>query len=172
MSKPTSQTSASIVPRNKLIPREDAESAPFTRAYTCGSCKSETLVSDSSLTGVTNPFGLVLASVCAGCGPTPLSVLRWSDTGETVADFRRRMWRLTAVWVKLVQYLVLPGLLGMVAFVVIENDEDVWEKWKNLAVLQVMIFSAIFFVTNAILWLTPLGKIVPAIFGMKYHQYK
>ena len=164
--------SRSTVSLHKLEMRDDAETAPFTRAYACGSCKQETLVKDSSLTSLTNPFGLVLASICAGCGPTPLSVLRWNDTGETVADFRRGMWGQTPVWVKLLQYLVLPGLLGLVAFVVIENDEDQWEKWKNLAVLQAMIFAAIFVITNLILWLSPLGGIVPAICGMKYHKYK
>lgn len=149
--------------------RDDAESAPFARAYACGSCKSETLVSDSSLTHVTNPFRLTSASICANCGPTPLKVLRWSDTGESVADFRRRMFRLTPAWVKVVQYLIIPGLLGVGAAAIIETKG---EETTERMLMRAGLFVAGLLVANAIIWFTPLAGIAPAICGMKYHKYK
>jgi hypothetical protein len=152
-----------------LAPRDVSTTGPMARAYTCGSCGTETLVSDSALTHVCNPLRYVNDSICAGCGPTPISVLQCTDTGETVDAFRTRMWRKTPALCKIVQFLVLPAVVG--AIVAIAFPAGAFNP-QNPAISYAIAFGTGFLVMLAVLWFTPLAGIVPAVCGMQYHKYR
>ena len=69
------------------------------RTYIHSGCGQATTISGFDFHRVANPFFMVMGStVCVQCGPIPLSEVRWEDTGETLADYRRRI-RRRIIWV-------------------------------------------------------------------------
>jgi hypothetical protein len=112
---------------------------------------------------------MVTASICAGCGETPLSVLHWTETGETVEAFRKRMWKKTPMAVALVHYLVPPLLGGLIAIACIPTD--VIDPRKSIG-LYAICFGVASLVMLIVFTVTPIAGLVPAAFGIKYHKYR
>jgi hypothetical protein len=118
---------------------------------------------------VVNPFRVVTASICAKCDAVSLKSLRWEDTGETVAAFRSRMWRMTPVYVKLIHFLLIPGLLGLLGAAAVPGDVI---EGSALWIARAACFAGVYLVMLLILWITPLAGMAPAMCGMKYHKYR
>lgn len=159
----------SLSPDAPLEFRDDSETGPYTRVYIHDACQQGTAVGDSSFTHVVNPFRVVTASICAKCDAVSLKSLRWEDTGETVAAFRSRMWRLTPVYVKLIHFLLIPGLLGLLGAAAVPGDVI---EGSALWIARAACFAGVYLVMLLILWITPLAGMAPAMCGMKYHKYR
>lgn len=84
------------------------------RDYTHSKCGSETTVTEDNLTAICNPLCFVEATFCANCKDMDaLSEFTWSDTGETLVDFRERMTTLVPrFWWKFyeISYLIQFGI--------------------------------------------------------------
>lgn len=67
------------------------EPTPNERAYVHQTCGTTTVVTDEHFTMICNPFRLVTGTFCVGCENFfPLTQFVWADTGEVVADARKR----------------------------------------------------------------------------------
>jgi hypothetical protein len=64
---------------------------PDSRTYIHHSCGSATVVSEEHFTMICDPFRLVTGTFCVACGNHfPLTEFVWADTGEVIADARKR----------------------------------------------------------------------------------
>lgn len=85
-----------------------AGGTPTFRVYVHDVCGSGTVVTDGHYTWLTDPFLHCDGTYCAGCkGPVHLGDVYWPDTGENLLDYRRRLRRLTPLWLA-----ALRGWLG------------------------------------------------------------
>ena len=70
---------------------------PFTfttrvsRVYLHKTCGTETEVDRYPLTDIASPYERVLATRCAKCGIVPFSSVSWTDTGENLDAYRKRL---------------------------------------------------------------------------------
>ena len=97
-------------------------SAPASRAYVHRECRKTTVVDGEEYEGLCHPyFGLFPTTRCVHCHKQgPLRDFAWADTGESIADYRRRVraavpahWRVIHPLTKLL-IVVLP-VLGLLA---------------------------------------------------------
>jgi len=139
----------------------------ISRVYVHEGCGGSTVVSGSSLRWVTNPLRYASGSQCAKCGPTLDGLLRWEDTGESVARFRSRMWRQTPLIIKLGQFVFLPAAIGVLSVLFFPSSA----KLSPTAAMVTSFFVGYVFAV-LLIWLTPLAGILPALAGLKYHKYR
>lgn len=101
---------------------ESTTTARDCRTYRHKSCGHSTEVSGFDFVRLANPYFFVMGStVCCQCGPVSLSEVSWSDTGETVADYRRRL-RSRRIWVWLLwPILIAIGAWGGITFGMQDN---------------------------------------------------
>ena len=97
-------------------------SSPTARAYVHRDCQKMTVVDGEEYEGLCHPYlGLVPTTRCVHCDKQgPLRDFAWADTGESIADYRRRIraavpahWRVIHPLTKLL-VLVLP-VMGFMA---------------------------------------------------------
>jgi len=75
------------------------------RSYVHKGCGGATTVSGGDFTHICDPFWPCTATYCCGCSDfVPLDQVRWLDTNETVAKFRRRMRQQTPAFVAAWRY--------------------------------------------------------------------
>ena len=80
----------------------------LTRAYQHAECGGETVVSGDDYVMLECPFRPVDSTYCCGCEQfVPLSSVVWIDTGECVADYRKRVYDSVPFWRGV--YLTLLG---------------------------------------------------------------
>lgn len=71
---------------------EEAEETPNSRVYVHKRCGTATLVSGDDFRRLVDPFSPVQVTYCASCRKMEsLDKVAWSDTGEPIAAFRRRL---------------------------------------------------------------------------------
>lgn len=85
-----------------------------SRTYLHRVCGEVTQIADSptdiDYTLMCNPFQHVRATYCMSCGRAgPLGQFEWIETGETLADYRKRIRKSVPAWLWAVHYLI--GLL-------------------------------------------------------------
>ena len=107
-------------------------SPPTSRAYVHRVCGRMTVVDGEDFEGLCHPyFGLFPTTRCVHCNKQgPLRDFVWPDTGESIADYRKRIraavpahWRLIHPLTKLL-ILVLP-MLGFMAGRAIATERTV-----------------------------------------------
>lgn len=85
------------------------------RAYVHRDCGGTTVVSGDDFARVANPFAFVSQTYCASCGSfAGLGRFTWDDTGENLADFRRRMRQRAPASLKLWGWFLGPLLAASV----------------------------------------------------------
>jgi hypothetical protein len=101
------------VPRRSVRKR-----TPNGRVYVHRRCGGHTKVSGGDYTHICDPFWPCTSTYCCQCsGFAPLSEVRWADTGETVAAYRRRVRSETPAMIQVWRYgvgLVPGGLAGAI----------------------------------------------------------
>jgi hypothetical protein len=147
--------------------REISEKGEMSRVYIHDACGNATEVTGGSLRWVTNPLRYAPGSHCATCGSTLNGLLRWEDTGETVARFRSRMWRQTPLIIKLSQYVFLPTAIGVLSAILFPSSPKL-----SPAAAMVTSFVVGYLAAILLICLTPLAGILPALAGLKYHKYR
>jgi hypothetical protein len=81
------------------------------RAYVHAACGSATVVSGNDYTRLVDPYSAVQMTFCVRCSNFALLTdVAWRDTGETIADYRRRMREETPTAIKLWRFLLGPAL--------------------------------------------------------------
>jgi hypothetical protein len=65
--------------------------ARVSRVYLHKTCGTETDVDKEPLTLIASPYDRVLATRCAKCGIVPFSSVSWTDTGENLDAYRKRL---------------------------------------------------------------------------------
>lgn len=152
--------------------RATSETGSASRVYVHETCGSNTIISGSALNWVTNPMRYTSgACKCAQCGSAFDFELRWLDTGETLSRFRSRMWRQTPFGLKLLQFVVLPAVIGILVAIM---APFVFRPAHNLPPLVdgLLTFGAGFVLGNLVIWLTPLAGIIPGRAGLTYNKYR
>src|SRR5262249_32255300 len=72
---------------------------PTRRLYSHPRGGGGTLVSGGDYDHICDPYWTCTATYCCGCGGfVPLTEVTWANTGETVAEYRARLRRLTPGW--------------------------------------------------------------------------
>lgn len=90
-----------------------------SRSYVCRHCGGVTQVGGEEFARVTNPFTFVFQTYCASCDQhLALHEFTWENTGENLADFRKRMRRKTPPKVRLAGQVLTP-LGGFIALYVL-----------------------------------------------------
>jgi hypothetical protein len=86
---------------------------PASRVYYHARCGGRTAVSGLDFTRLANPFSLVQETFCCGCGGfVKLRDVCWADTDESIADYRARLRREAPLGLKLMRWLIAPGVMG------------------------------------------------------------
>jgi hypothetical protein len=87
------------------------------RVYVHHGCGGQTRVSGGDYTHICDPFWPCTGTFCCGCSNfVPLGEVSWTDTGETVSAYRRRMRAETPAVVKVWRFgggLVVGAALGV-----------------------------------------------------------
>ncbi|WP_254512770.1 hypothetical protein [Anatilimnocola floriformis] len=166
------------VPRKTKIPsaadplelRDEVQAGSPSRSFTCEICGGQTLAKDSVLKRLCNPLRVASVAQCTGCGEFPvLSKLRWTDTGETLEAFRKRMWRKTPAACAIAHYLLLLPLAGLLTIACI--PPNVVNPGPPIG-LYVVCFGIAWMVMLVTFSYTPFANLVPALFGVTYHRYR
>lgn len=70
--------------------------APASREYVHDRCGGRTKLLEMDYPDYCDPFAWLTKAYCIHCGASvPLTDVRWADTGETLAECRRRLRELT-----------------------------------------------------------------------------
>ena len=81
---------------------------PVRRAYKHFACGCETAAAGDALVLLECPFRPVDSTLCAHCDDyAPLDQVAWSDSGEVIADYRRRVYSSVSFWRRV--YLMTLG---------------------------------------------------------------
>jgi hypothetical protein len=82
--------------RDEPPPHFPGPITPAGRVYVHTRCGGATRVSGRDYRHVCDPFWPCTSTYCCTCADfAPLNQVQWADTGETVADYRRRVARQT-----------------------------------------------------------------------------
>lgn len=93
----------------------EMEDVPTSRTYVHSRCRGATIVSGDDFESLANPFRFSSGTMCATCNKiVPIKQVAWADTGESIADYRRRIRSETPVSHKVVAWLIGPVLLGLI----------------------------------------------------------
>lgn len=72
--------------------RKIGHGPPTERVYLHQRCGSLTQISGHSFLRLANPFAVVSETICCGCGrAVSIREVEWTDTGENVVAYRRRL---------------------------------------------------------------------------------
>ena len=154
-------------PEIPLTDRDTSETGTTARHYVHDVCGGATLVTDDSFRWVVNPMRLAGGkTMCAHCGEAWDHEVRWIETGETISKFRKRMWRITPFTLKLMQFLILPAIVGVLLCFLAPGAAKVPRMHRHM-----IGFALGFGGTNFLIWFTPLANILPTFFGMRYNRY-
>src|SRR5262245_36352903 len=86
---------------------------PASRVYYNEGCGGRTEVSGLDFTRLANPFSLVQETFCCGCGGfVKLRDVYWVETDESIADYRARLRREAPLGLKLMRWLIGPGVMA------------------------------------------------------------
>jgi hypothetical protein len=89
---------------------------PTGRVYVHTGCGGQTEVSGGDFTHICDPFWPCTSTYCCQCaGFAPLSEVRWTNTGEPVSEYRRRLRANTPGLLKVWRYglgFLLGGAVG------------------------------------------------------------
>jgi hypothetical protein len=148
--------------------RDMSRTGPSARVYIHDLCGTGTVISGGSLYWAANPFRYTGGdTMCAHCGTALDKSVRWEDTGESLSRFRCRMWRQTPLLIKLLQFVVLPGVFGVASLALFPMAPNI-----PPAVVKPLGFGIGFLAGNLLNWLTPLASLIPALAGITYHKYR
>ena len=79
-----------------------------TRAYRHDACGGQTIVSGDEYVLLECPFRPVESTFCCGCDEfVPLDTVSWSDSGQSIAAYRREVYSSVPFWRRV--YLSLLG---------------------------------------------------------------
>ncbi|MGB7326806.1 MAG: hypothetical protein WBD31_18160 [Rubripirellula sp.] len=81
-------------------------------------CNTDLEIADNTFGFATHPYSRVKGLSCPNCGMARFDTLRWSDTGELISDYRRRvgeaLYNSAPKWVQRFP-LILAVSLGLLA---------------------------------------------------------
>jgi hypothetical protein len=90
-----------------------------SRTYVHRRCNGETTISGPDFEQLTNPFVLTTGTLCCACGKVVrVRDVSWVDTGESVGAYRRRVRAAAPLHVKLLAWLVVPIVVGVIGYLV------------------------------------------------------
>jgi hypothetical protein len=93
---------------SNVPPAQVPGAKPSWRAYRHSACGSTTVVSGDDYVLLECPFRPVSGTFCCGCKRfVPLDEVKWADSGETIAAYRKRVASTVPFWRKV--YLFLFG---------------------------------------------------------------
>ncbi|MEZ5941042.1 MAG: hypothetical protein R3C18_06605 [Planctomycetaceae bacterium] len=150
-----------------LKKRDMSQSGPSSRVYIHDVCQQGTAISGTHFHWAANPFRYSSGTICVRCGVVMDNVVRWEDTGEPLSRFRSRMWRQTPAVVKLVQLLLLPAIAGGLTALFLPMAPNIPPATGTMVG-----FGLGFLVCEMLFWLSPVGNLVPMVFGMRYNEYE
>jgi hypothetical protein len=91
-------------PRKKVAPKD-------SRVYVHTTCGSQTKISGADFDHLTDPFWLCTGTYCCECQKhVSLGAVYWKNTGEPIANYRRRLRRKAPTFIKVWHYGLGPGL--------------------------------------------------------------
>lgn len=115
-----------------------------SRSYRHGHCGGVTTVEDDDFSRLANPFAFVMGSTfCAECEQdVSLEDLYWTDTEESIADYRRRVRKDAPLSMKLAGWVGVPiagFLIG--AGIGVWLMGDAWGFW-GIGAIGLVTFAA------------------------------
>src|SRR5688572_458742 len=89
------------------------------RVYEHAACRRQTVIRGYAFERLACPFEFAPGgTICSACQKAvPLRQVRWTDTGEVVADYRRRLRRATPVGRRILYSLLGPLAGALIGFV-------------------------------------------------------
>ena len=130
-------------------------------------CGTAVNVSGRSLRGLCNPMSYTSGTACTRCGAVPLNEVWWEDTGETIRQYRRRLFRHLPIGVKIFNVLVLPLCSAALHYFYLPSHANIGETehlWLSIGMGLVLAYL--------LLLLTPLSAIAPYAIGYQYWRFK
>lgn len=92
-----------------------ANRVPTSRSYVHERCGYETIVNGIDFEMLANPFTFTSSTMCVHCKKqVSLKQVAWSETGESITGYRRRLRREAPAILKLIAWVIGPLLLGCV----------------------------------------------------------
>jgi hypothetical protein len=87
---------------DEVVGPDPAKGPPVSRAYEHKSCHAVTVAAGDDLVRLECPFRPLDGTYCCRCGDfVPLDDVRWTDTGETISTYRRRLKASVGFWRRL-----------------------------------------------------------------------
>jgi hypothetical protein len=133
---------------------------PTSRPYRHSPCLrkpqgTETVVSGHDYTHICDPFWPCSSTFCCGCSSfVPLDSVVWTDTGETIAAYRKRLRAQTPRFVGLWRMglgFFLGAALGAIACKLMFRGDDLKELAGFLLVLYVAVGDAFTYIAGTLI---------------------
>jgi hypothetical protein len=126
-------------------------------------CGRPTIIRGVLFRATANPFAMDSGTtMCAGCGrEVRYQDVVWQDTGETLADFRRRLRREAPLMVKVTAFLVGPLLFALLGWGVYR-----YFRPGEFLGLPVAIIGGIG------IWGVSFMQVTPRLFGIDFRDFE
>jgi hypothetical protein len=142
---------------------------PDARVYTCVRCGQGTVVTGWHFLWLADPYRSCTETYCAGCNMlVPLNLVAWTETGESIHEYRARVRRFTPTWIGVLRSWlgILPGaVLGAQAGYLIG-----W--WSGISWDRSLAAAFTGSIVGGFLGSVLLNRLVYALAGVEYRQMR